>query len=51
MYDLFESGLSKEDVVKKGHDEVMVDFIVSRYMANLFKSKPPKIAEFLMTQK
>lgn len=45
MFDLFEGGLSKEDVVKKGHDEVMVDFIVSRYMANLFKSKPPKIAE------
>jgi NAD+ synthase len=44
MFELFEGGLSKEEVVKNGHSAEMVEFIMARYEANVFKSKPPKIA-------
>lgn len=44
MFELFEGGLSKEEVVKNGHSAEMVEFIMAKYEANVFKSKPPKIA-------
>lgn len=44
MFELFEGELSKEEVIKNGHSAEMVEFIAARYEANIFKSKPPKIA-------
>lgn len=44
MYDLFDGGISKDEVLKKGHSREMVDFIIHRYTLNSFKSRPPKIA-------
>ncbi len=45
MYAMFDGGMSKDELIKEGHDAKMVDFIVARYEANLFKGRPPKIAE------
>jgi NAD+ synthase len=44
MYAMFDGGLSRDEVVKEGHDAKMVDFIAARYEANIFKGRPPKIA-------
>jgi len=45
MYAMFDGGLSMTEAVKEGHDAKMVDFITARYEANMFKGRPPKIAE------
>lgn len=45
MYAMFDGGMSRDAVIADGHDAKMVDFIIHRYEANLFKGKPPKIAE------
>lgn len=45
MFDIFDNGLKPEEVIHKGHNKEMVDFIMSRYENNVFKTKPPKIAE------
>jgi NAD+ synthase len=45
MFDMFDKNLSKEEVVANGHPKEMVEFIQARYVGNVFKSKPPKIAE------
>jgi len=45
MYDIFDLGMSKEEAAAKGHNAGMIEFIMARYEANLFKTRPPKIAE------
>lgn len=45
MHDIFDLGMSKEEAAAKGHNAGMIEFIMARYEANLFKTRPPKIAE------
>lgn len=44
MFDIFDNGLKPQEAIEKGHDRGMVEFIMSRYENNVFKTKPPKIA-------
>jgi NAD+ synthase len=45
MFHLFDNGKSAKDVISLGHSQDIVDLVLSRYQNNVFKSKPPKIAE------
>lgn len=45
MFDMFDKKLSSAELAANGHSEEIVKFINSRYEGNVFKSRPPKIAE------
>lgn len=45
MLDMFDKKLSSAELAANGHSEEIVNFINSRHESNVFKSRPPKIAE------
>jgi NAD+ synthase len=45
MFALFDEGKKADEVVTMGHLEAIVQTVLSRYENNVFKGKPPRIAE------
>ncbi len=45
MSAMFDDGKKPEEVAEMGHSESIIEMVLSRYNNNVFKGKPPRIAE------
>ncbi len=45
LYDFVDKKMNKKDLIKKGHKEKLVDFVLSRFEKNKFKRQLPIVAK------